>query len=140
MDIPPLEIEAIDLIVVQYIDRRKNLRRTYEIAEVESGVGGEQLSVNTIYKWSPREDNFDKISEPAKFIRQLNLYTGMTEAEIKEEIKSRAQILEWMNKYNLNDIESVGRIMQIFYSDPKIIYDFAKHNKDPKELFENNNK
>lgn len=135
LDIPPLEIEAIDLLVVQYRDRRKNLRRTYEIAEVESGVSGEQLSVNTIYKWSPREDYFDKISEPAKFIRQLNLYTGMTEAEIKDEIKLRANILEWMNKHDLNDIDSVGRIMQIFYSSPKTIYEFARKDKDPKELF-----
>ncbi len=44
--LPPLEVEAIDLVLVQYRDRRKNIRRTYEISEVESGVSGEVTNGN----------------------------------------------------------------------------------------------
>ncbi|PIU21906.1 MAG: hypothetical protein COT14_03960 [Candidatus Diapherotrites archaeon CG08_land_8_20_14_0_20_30_16] len=136
LEIPTLEIEAIDLLLVQYRDRRKNLRRTYELSEIETGVSNDQLSINTIYKWSARDDAFDKIAEPAKFIRQLNLYTGMTESEIKTEIKNRARILEWMNNHNLSDISDVGKIMVLFYSNQKLVSNFAKLDKDPKELFE----
>ena len=136
MEIPPLEIEAIDLLLVQYRDRRKNLRRTYEIAEIESGVTNDQLSINTIYKWSPRDDSFDKISEPAKFIRQLNLFTGLTESEITDEIKKRAKILTWMNNHELNEISHVGKIMRAFYSTPKLVYNTARLDRDPQELFE----
>jgi len=136
MSLPPLEIEAVDLVLVQYRDRRKNVRRTYELSEIEAGVSGsEQLSVNTIFKWDPRTDEWENINPATKFIRQLNLHTGMTEEEITKDLEGRASILQWAIENNLNDIDSVGRIMKLFYSEPELLKKAASENADPKTLF-----
>jgi len=134
ISIPPLEVEALDLILVQYRDRRRNVRRTFELAEVETGVAEEQLAVNTIYKWQPREDSWESMNLATKFVRNLNLHTGMTENEIEDELESRATILEWMLKNKLNDINQVGKVMGLFYSDPVSVREAAEKGVQPKKI------
>ena len=50
----------------------------------------------------------------------------MTKEEIYQDIKNRATILKWMIDNKLTDIESVGRVMALYYSKPKEIYEVAK--------------
>ena len=126
MNMPPTDIESVHLAVVQYRDRRKNLRRTLEICEILPGAQDEALSVNVIYRWRPRDDTFDKVGEPTKFLKELNLHTGMTKDEILADQKNRAAILKWMVKNKLNDINSVGKIMSMYYSQPDEILEIAK--------------
>jgi len=121
IQIPPLEIEAIDLLVVQFRDRKTNRRRTYEISEIDSGIGSESLSINTIYRWSPRDDTFDKTSKPTKIYRQLNLHTGLTEAEIESEIEKRCEVLKWMVENKINNLDDVGKIINDYYANPEKI-------------------
>ena len=134
INVPPLEVEALDLILVQFRDRRTNLRRTYEIAELESGVSAEQLAVNTIYRWRPREDDWDKVNEPSKLIQNLNLHTGLTQKEIGEDVFSRAKILEWMLDNRISEMDQVGAIMRLFYSEPDSIMAAAEKGVSPKRF------
>lgn len=134
ISIPPLEVEAIDLVVVQFRDRKSNKRRTYEISEIEAGVNDDQLNINTIYQWSPRTDDFEKIKTPSKFFRNLNLHTGMTTDEINKELSDRALILEWMKKKGIKKINEVGAIMNAFYFEPQRVKEVAKKNGEPAEL------
>ncbi|MCX8175534.1 MAG: ATPase, T2SS/T4P/T4SS family, partial [Candidatus Micrarchaeota archaeon] len=126
ISLPPSDLEEIHLLVVQYRDRRKNIRRTLEIAEVVPGAKEEELTTNTIYRWRPRTDTFDMVGEPNKYLKELNLHTGMTKEEIYADIKNRATIIKWMMNNKLSDMESVGRIMALYYSKPKEILDIAK--------------
>lgn len=128
MNMPPSDVEAVHLAVVQYRDRRKNLRRTLEICEIIPGAQDEALGVNVIYRWRPRGDTFDKVGEPTKFLKELNLHTGMTKDEIITDQKNRALILKWMVKNKLDDINSVGKIMSMYYSQPQEILEVAKSN------------
>ena len=128
MNMPPTDIESVHLAVVQYRDRRKNLRRTLEICEIIPGAQDEALGVNVIYRWRPRGDTFDKVGEPTKFLKELNLHTGMTKDEILADQKNRALILKWMVKNKLDDINSVGKIMSMYYSQPQEILEVAKSN------------
>ncbi|MBN2127583.1 MAG: type II/IV secretion system ATPase subunit, partial [Candidatus Diapherotrites archaeon] len=134
ISIPKLEVEAIDLILVQFRDRKTNKRRTYELAELEAGVTEEQLNVNVVFKWDPRSDAWEAINPASKFIRQLNIYTGMTEEEIQSELEKRAVILDWMAKNNYNEIEQVGTVMKEFYEFPEKVFKAAKENKKLEEL------
>ena len=134
MNIPALEVEAIDLLLVQYRDRKRNVRRTYEISEVDLGVSKEQLDINTVFKWQPREDVWEALNPASKFVRQLNLYTGMTEDEITSELEDRATILNWMLENKLGEINKVGQVMKAFYSQPDLVKNAAKKNLPPKEV------
>jgi flagellar protein FlaI len=128
MNIPPLQVELLDIIIVQYRDRKTNKRRTYEIAEIEQTSSGQGLQVNTIYKWSPRNDNWDKLSKPVKLLTLLNLHTGLTEEDIMLELKDRQMILEWMINNNITSLDDIGLVMKIFYSDADKVKKLARKN------------
>lgn len=127
IEIPKAEIESLHLILVQYRDRRKGLRRTLELAEVLSDEG--KLDVNYLYRWLPREDSFEKANDSIRVVEELNLHTGMTPEEINQELKDKELILNWMVKNKITDVNIVGQIMQKYYRDPKSIVSLAKSNK-----------
>ena len=126
ISLPPSDLEAIHLILVQYRDRRKNIRRTLEICEVTPGAKEEELSPNVVYRWRPRTDTFEMVGEPSRYLKELNLHTGMTKEEIFADIKNRATILKWMIAAKMTDMESVGRLMALYYAKPKEVLDIAK--------------
>jgi flagellar protein FlaI len=134
INIPLMQIELIDLIVVQYRDRKTNKRRTFEIAEIEQTSTGQGLQINTVYKWVPRNDSWEKLNKPTKLITLLNMHTGMTEEEINLEISERKEILEWLKKINLNEIDEIGFIVKLFYSNPAKVKKLAKENASADEV------
>ncbi|MDO8339585.1 MAG: type II/IV secretion system ATPase subunit, partial [Candidatus Burarchaeum sp.] len=78
-DMPSSELSSLNLLLVQYRDRRKGIRRTYEVSEVV--YTSDMLALNTIYKWKPRNDEFNKVREPLRIMEELNLHTGMSPEE-----------------------------------------------------------
>ncbi len=126
ISLPPSDLEAVHLIVVQYRDRRKNVRRTLEICEIIPGAKDEDITTNVIYRWRPRTDTFDMVGEPNKYLKEINLHTGMTKEEIFQDIKNRATVIKWMIANKLSDMESVGRIMSLYYSKPNEVLEIAK--------------
>lgn len=125
--IPKSEIEALHLILVQYRDRRKGIRRTLELAEVLSGE--DKLDVNYLYRWRPRNDSFEKANDSIRIMEELNLHTGMTPKEINKDLKEKQMILQWMLKNNIKDVNAVGKTMRIYYKTPDIILNTVKKGK-----------
>jgi len=123
IEVPGAEVEDLHLILVQYRDRRKNIRRTLELSEVITGAGGPEL--NRIYSWKPRDDEFQYVKPPHRYMQELNLHTGFSEQECNDDLKDKVSVLNWMGKNNLENIEDVGRVMKLFYSEPDTIIDAA---------------
>jgi flagellar protein FlaI len=115
IEVPPSEIEDIHLLLVQYRDRRKNIRRTLEISEVVPDIGGPSL--NRVYSWKPRSDTFERVKTPNRYVEQMNLHTGMTEKEVEEDQRDKVSMLKWMAKNNLDTTEDVGKVMKAYYAD-----------------------
>ncbi len=126
MSIPVMQIEQLDIIVVQFRDRKTNKRRTYEIAEIEQTSTGKGLQVNTIFKWVPRTDTWEQLNKPTKILTLLNMHTGLTEAEIYKELDKRKAILEWMLEQNISDLDMIGYVVKLFYTDPTRVDKMAK--------------
>ena len=134
MSIPAMQIELIDLIIVQYRDRKTNRRRTYEISEIEQTSTGKGLQVNTIYKWSPRTDNWEQLNKPTKLLTLLNLHTGLTEEDIEKELSTRKEILDWMRISNIADLNEIGFVMKMYYSDAQKVIQLAKNKTSREEI------
>jgi len=111
IDIPPIVINALDLIVVQYRNRRTGIRRTFEVAEIDDR--GRQ---KVIYRWNPRTDKLEKIEELSALADRIALYTGMTTKEINADIAEKSMLLNHMVKNNCVDIEKVGRVVAEYYN------------------------
>ncbi len=128
IELPSAELDTLHLLVVQFRDRRRNLRRTLEIAEVNEATGEGAVEPNIVFRWRPRSDTWEKVSEPARFYKELNLHTGMTKEKIVEDNKKRQTILRWMIKNKITDIDPVGNIFSLYYSNPEEVYDIANRN------------
>ncbi|MFH1257952.1 MAG: type II/IV secretion system ATPase subunit [Candidatus Micrarchaeota archaeon] len=135
IEIPKLELESLHLIVVQYRDRRKGIRRTYEISELaQSSTEAAGLNLNTLFKWRPRSDQFEKVNESSRVFSELNLHTGLTVGEIQEDLKNKQKILEWMLSRQILLTEDVGHIMSFYYKDPHSLLDAARKNLRMQDL------
>ena len=135
MSIPVMQIELLDLIVVQFRDRKTNKRRTFEIAEIEQTSTGKGLQINTIYKWMPRTDDWEQLNKPNKLLTLLNLHTGLTEDEIYKELHAREKILDWMREEGISELNTIGFIIKMFYINPDKVKQHSI-NKTPREEIE----
>jgi len=98
------------LIVVQHINRRTGKRRTLQIAEVlPSGDAQVLMQLNA------QKDSLEKVHEPQAIVETLNLYTGLTKEEILLDIQNKIEVLKWMVKENINDVNKIGLIISKYY-------------------------
>ncbi|MGC8924274.1 MAG: type II/IV secretion system ATPase subunit [Candidatus Micrarchaeia archaeon] len=132
-EIPNTELESLHLIVVMYRDRRTGKRRVYEIDEVNLGVGGE-ITLNRVYRWRARTDEFEKIGESTRVFGELSLHAGMSIDEIIEDIENKSKVLEWMKKNNVRSVDKIGSIMAVFYKNPDTVINAAEKGLKPENI------
>ncbi len=111
IDIPKSMVGALDMIVVQYRNRRTGIRRTFEVAEVD-----EKGDYKVVYRWNPRTDRLDKIDEISSLADRISLYTGMSLKEINADIDEKIGVLNYMIKKKYTDVEVVGRVVAEYYN------------------------
>ncbi|CAB50295.1 ATPase, T2SS/T4P/T4SS family [Pyrococcus abyssi] len=119
MNVPKIMIPALDIIIMQvrYHTRKKGtIRRVTEIAEV-SGIEGESIQLNFLYKYDPAKDELVRTEVPSRFLQILSYHTGMSLEEIHLEIEKRKLVLDWMIEKGLRRIDEVGAQIREFYID-----------------------
>jgi hypothetical protein len=62
-------------------------------------------------------DKFEKVNESKRLMDKLNLYTGMSPDDIRNDLAEKQQILDWMINSDIYDINSVGDIISQYYTD-----------------------
>ena len=108
--IPKPMLSSISLFLVQNRNRRTGARRTIQIAEVlDDG------SINVLMQHNPRDDTFVKKNKSISFVDKINLYTGMTEKDIENDILNKIKVLKWLVKNNYRDINQIGLIVAKYY-------------------------
>ena len=132
IELPPSETEDLHLLLVQFRDRRKNIRRTLELCEVVSGPTGPEL--NRIFTWKPRGDTFQFVKSPHRYLEELNLHTGMTETEVMQDQKDKVKVINWMAKNGLQDVDDVGKVMGVYYTDPDALVLAAEKGTSPSKV------
>jgi len=137
IDIPENEIQALQLVLVQYRDRRKGVRRTLEVAELLPGSSGEKVNLNYLYRWRPRSDRFIKDNDSIRIMEDLNLHTGMTQNELEDDLHQKQDILKWLLKNSIKDVDKIGSIMSIYYKFPDLLIDTVNDNGRVDNLLNN---
>jgi len=119
MNVPRIMIPALDIILMQvrFNSRKKGtVRRVTEIAEV-SGIEGESIQLNKLYKYDPAKDELTSTDVPSRVINELSRHTGMSVRELEVEREKRKIVLEWMIERGMRSIEEVGHYIKMFYVD-----------------------
>lgn len=116
MSIPGTVMKSLHLVVVQYRNRRTGQRRTFEIAEILKDEN-EKPTINMLYKWNPKTDNVEPLYPSARVQNELELFTGMSDNEIKEDMAGKQKVLQWMLDQNVRSVGEVGKIITEYYLD-----------------------
>lgn len=110
IDLPKEMLNSISLFLVQNRNRKTGQRRTFQIAELlDNG------DANVLYQHNPRNDTLEPRNKSSVFRRSIQLYTGMTNEEIDENLDQKMRILRWLVENNIRDVNRIGQIMAEFY-------------------------
>ncbi len=119
MEVPRIMIPALDIIIMQvkyHSRKRGTFRRVTEIAEV-SGMEGESIQLNKLYKYDPVKDELVSTEVPSRFMNELARHTGISMVELELEREKRKIILEWMMERGIRSIKDVSHYIRMFYMD-----------------------
>ena len=125
---PPNLLDAVDLNIVMFRDRRRGIRRAAQIGEfiVSEESGRITVKPNLLYRWDPTKDKITPHSTSVKLFDKLSTHTGMSENEIQKDLKEKQEILAWLVKNNLRDIGSVGKVISDYYLDRDSVIKMAR--------------
>ena len=137
IDIPHSMLEAVHLNVVMFRDRRRGIRRIFEVGEFmldedKRRTGDVRYKPNIIYRWDARDDKIVPNVEPMRLFTELYRHTGLTRAEVVDDINQKRAILGWMVEHKVRQIDDVGQVFNRYYIDRKTIVSVVENNADPK--------
>lgn len=137
INIPEIMLEALHGIVVQYRNRRKGIRRVFQVAEVLKTPPMEFVNnvsrINILYKLAA-DDKIEPFAESKRIFNELRMYTGMDKTEILKEIDEKKTILNWLVKNKVNIVNDIGRIMAEYYTNHERILNAALKNDSPSKF------
>ncbi|MCK5612413.1 CpaF family protein [Candidatus Pacearchaeota archaeon] len=114
IDVPGSMVEAVNLNVVMFRDRKKGFRRVSQLAEFLPGK--ESVTANVLYRWVPERDIFVEHNKSMSFYDDLSRHTGMSQDEMAADIEDKKSILSWLIKNKIRDLVSIGTIMNLYYT------------------------
>jgi len=127
LNVPPNLLKAVNLNVVMFRDRRSGKRRVYQLAEFIAGK--EVDNANVLYRWIPEKDDIIKHNDSLSFIETLSRNTAMSNREINENLENKKKILLWLIKNNLRNLKQIGKVMNLYYTNPETLNEIIKKNK-----------
>lgn len=139
VNIPHSMLDSVHLNVVMFRDRRKGIRRIFEVGEFvldeeSMKLGKVKYKPNIIYSWRARDDTIPKVNEPIRLFEELERHTGLDKKEILEEVDMKKRILDWLVKNKLRQVEEVGKVMNHYYMNEQSVIDTVNKNKPAKSL------
>ena len=117
ISVPKNLLSAVNLNVVMFRDRRKGIRRVYQIGEFLSSQEETQTSItpNLIYRWKPEIDQIVPHAKSLRFFENLSRHTGLSQKEINQDLKEKTNILNELVKKKIRSIEDIGKVINKYY-------------------------
>jgi len=135
INIPPTMLNSVNLNVVMFRDRRKGVRRVFQLAEFIPGK--DRVTANILHRWIPEKDEFTVHNKSMAFFDELSRHTGMSEMEINEDLENKKKTFEWLMKHKIRDLKSIGKLMNYYYTNPEKFREIIKYNQIDKILSKN---
>ena len=114
IEVPKTMLPALNMIVVQYRNRRTGIRRTFEVSEIL-----ENAEPNVLMQYDLRRDKLRKRGRSKSTFKTLHMYTGISPRELHRHLKEKERVLKWLVKHDLNTVDAVGDVFADYYKDTK---------------------
>ncbi len=122
INVPSNLLTAVNLNVVMFRDRRRGIRRVYQVGEYTAGEEGKEIMSNLLYRWSAVDDKIIKHAEPVRLFEDLSTHTGLSQDELMKNLEEKERILNWMVKNKIRKMEEVGEVIHKYYTDPASVF------------------
>lgn len=127
VNVPPSMLSAVNLNVVMFRDRKKGVRRVFQLAEFLPGK--DNVTANILHRWVPETDIFAMHNKSLAFFDELSRHTGMSESEIKKNLEYKKSIFDWLLKNKIKNLQPFGKVMNLYYTDREKLNSIIRHNK-----------
>jgi len=136
IDVPKAVIGALHLFAVAFRDRRLGVRRMLQLAEILPETERGEPQVNTLYRWKPLKDEIIKDRESYRLVEEIKMHTGMTDEEIKKDVDDKVDILKWFVKKQIKDLNKIGQVVAVYYSDPDQVLKSIQKDQDIEKIIQ----
>ncbi|RMD45472.1 CpaF family protein [Candidatus Pacearchaeota archaeon] len=124
LNVPHNLLKAVNLNVVMFRDRRKGVRRIFQVAEFVDMQG--VTRPNILYRWIPEGDKIIPHAESSVLFETLARTTGRSKKEIGEDLQRKKSIIQWLIKHNIRSLNDFGQVMNYYYSSREVLMDAIK--------------
>jgi flagellar protein FlaI len=121
MDVPRNMLSALDFIAIQVQARvgGKRIRRNKQIVEIlDIDPRTNELITNEVFKWRSATDEHT-YSGKSYLLEEIMEAKGWNETRMREELKRRQEVLEWMRIKKIRHYKDVAKILISYHRDPE---------------------
>lgn len=122
IDIPKITLNALGLICVQHRDRKTGKRVTLQVAEMTE-EGNERVVLQ--YDQKTKKHVFK--NKPISLMKKLEEFQGIDEKDFYEQLKERIFVLEYLTKFNIDDIDNSGKVINQYYTNKQELFNVIKN-------------
>jgi archaeal flagellar protein FlaI len=133
MDVPRNMLSALDIILIQVQARigGKRIRRNKQIVEIlDIDPRTNELITNEVFKWRSATDEIN-YSGKSYVLEEIMESKGWSENRMREELKRRQEVLEWMRIKKIRHYKDVSKILISYHRDPEAVIEKVR-----KDLYE----
>jgi flagellar protein FlaI len=133
MDVPRNMLSALDFILVQVQARvgGKRIRRNKQIVEIlDIDPRTNELITNEVFKWRSATDEHS-YSGKSYLLEEIMEAKGWSDNRMREELKRRQEVLEWMRTKKIRHYKDVAKILISYHRDPESVIEKVR-----KDLYE----
>lgn len=128
LNVPRNMLNALDLVSVQVQARigGQRIRRNKQLIEIlDIDPRTNELITNEVFRWHPATDEI-RYSGKSYILEEIMEERGWSEARMREELKRRQEILEWMRLKKLRHFKDVAKVLVSYFRDPEAIMDIVR--------------
>jgi len=121
MDVPRNMLSALDIVCVQVQSQvgGKRIRRNKQIVEIlDIDPRTNELITNEVFKWNQATDEIT-YSGKSYILEEIMEAMGWNEKRMREELKRRQEVLEWMRIRKIRHYKDVANILVSYYREPE---------------------
>jgi flagellar protein FlaI len=135
LDVPRNMLSALNLVSVQVQARigGQRIRRNKQIVEIlDLDPRTNELITNEVFRWHPVTDEIT-YSGKSFVLEEIMEARGWSEARMREELKMRQEVLEWMRVKKIREYRDVSNILIQYYRDPSKVMETVRAELYPME-------
>jgi len=133
INVPRNMLQSLDIVMLQSMvkTKGKTVRRCKEIVElITVDVETQEFLTNSVFKWDPATDEF-RFTGKSFILEKIRELKDLSTEQMRDEVKQRKVILEWMHKYMIRDFQQVGQIVSSYADNPQDM--LGKASASPKQ-------